>query len=106
MSKRNTYISNELTDSSFLILSCLIYEKNGYQVMEQIKEKTKNKTQLSSSTVYPILNKFYEYDFIQLSKRVKKKKYYRITKKGKEVLNNEIERRKNILNYCELIINN
>lgn len=85
-------ISKELLKGSttMLILN-LLQEENmyGYQMIKKLSEKSQNVFELKEGTLYPILHALEEKNLIVSywdESTTKKRKYYSITKKGKEQL--------------------
>ena len=85
-------ISRELLKGSttMLVLSLLENENMyGYEMIKKLTEKSKNVFEFQEGTLYPILHSLEEKNYITSywDKTVaKKRKYYSITKKGKDVL--------------------
>ena len=85
-------IDKELLKGSttMLILNLLKQEDMyGYQMIKKLKETSENVFELKEGTLYPILHTLEEKGYITSywdESTSKKRKYYSITKKGKEVL--------------------
>ncbi len=85
-------VSKELLKGSttMLILN-LLKDSNmyGYEMIKRLKEKSNDVFELKEGTLYPILHGLEEKGFITSywdETGTKKRKYYSITKKGKEQL--------------------
>lgn len=85
-------IDKELLKGSttMLILNLLKQEDMyGYQMIKKLKETSENVFELKEGTLYPILHTLEEKGYITSywdESTGKKRKYYSITKKGKDVL--------------------
>lgn len=81
-----------LTGSTTMLILTLLEDRDmyGYQMIEQLAEKSDNTFSLKAGTLYPLLHNLEEqgmvnsYDQKADSERVRK--YYSITKKGKGML--------------------
>ncbi len=76
--------------TTMLILNLLKQEDMyGYQMIKKLKETSENVFELKEGTLYPILHTLEEKGYITSywdESSSKKRKYYSITKKGKDVL--------------------
>lgn len=81
-----------MTESAFYILLSLQQERHGYGITQRVKELTKNHIVIGPGTMYGTLAKMEKDGLIELTKVAEKRKYYRITPLGMEVLNREKER--------------
>ena len=90
-------ISRELLKGStnMLILSLLEKENMyGYQMIKELQSKSENIFELKEGTLYPILHLLEEKGYITSywdESTSKKRKYYSITKKGRDVLKEKEE---------------
>ena len=90
-------ISRELLKGStdMLVLSLLENENMyGYEMIKKLTEKSENVFELQEGTLYPILHSLEEKNYITSywdKTASKKRKYYSITKKGKEQLKEKKE---------------
>lgn len=86
-----------LTGSTTLLILKLLDDKDmyGYQMIEELTKRSDNTFSLKAGTLYPLLHSLEEqgivisYDENVDSARIRK--YYRITKKGKKMLNEKKE---------------
>lgn len=86
-----------LTGSTTLLILKLLDDKDmyGYQMIEELAKRSDNTFSLKAGTLYPLLHSLEEqgivisYDENVDSARIRK--YYRITKKGKKMLNEKKE---------------
>jgi DNA-binding PadR family transcriptional regulator len=77
-------------NTSMLVLG-LIQKKDmyGYEIIENLQEKSNNIFQLKAGTLYPLLHSLEEQDLVRSYESEvagKIRKYYRITKDGKKYL--------------------
>lgn len=78
--------------TSMLILKLLEREEMyGYQMIKELEDKSENVFILKEGTLYPILHSLEQQEaiesFEQIAETGRVRKYYRITKIGKKVLN-------------------
>lgn len=94
MSRNNSFTEEQLTDSSYYILLALVKPMHGYGIMQYIEELTSKETIIGPATLYTILKKMQDAEFIALGEEDNnRRKTYTITEKGKEVIKKEIHRR-------------
>lgn len=86
-------IKKELTkgSSALLVLSVLENEEMyGYQIIKEIEKRSEDVFSFKEGTLYPILHAFEKDNYVdsywQESEQGRKRKYYRITDKGRKVL--------------------
>lgn len=102
MARKDSIDIGELTDSAFYILSSLIEEKHGYLIMKTIEEHTSNRVTIGPASLYTTLKKLLIAELVELSSDAdKNKKVYRITNKGREMLEKEIERKKQMVKFAQ-----
>lgn len=92
MDKRIRRFYVPMTETSFYILFALQDEMHGYNIMQYVKELTNGEIILGAGTVYTSLSKMEKDGLITLTKSEDKRKYYKITNLGSEVLNLEFQR--------------
>lgn len=102
MKKKDYNYNNTLTDISFYILASVIKEQHGYLIMKNIEKFTDNEIIIGPASLYTTLKKLLDYELIKLQCDLNKnRKIYKITDKGIEILNNEINRKKQMISYAE-----
>lgn len=86
-------INKELMKGSTAILILTLLEKEdmyGYSITSELKKKTENMLDLKEGTLYPMLHGLEEANAVDSywrdSENGKKRKYYKITEEGKEIL--------------------
>lgn len=85
-----------MTEPSFLLLISLLEENHGYGIMQKISEITAGRVDLGAGTVYTILYKMERDGIIVFSREIDRRKLYKITEFGKELLLKEISRIKQL----------
>ena len=81
-----------LTEPMYYILLILQSPNHGYGIMQRVKELTSGRVEIGAGTLYSLLSKFTEEGLIEIDSREERKKTYRITKKGYEVVKEEHQR--------------
>ncbi|MDQ0222908.1 PadR family transcriptional regulator [Streptococcus moroccensis] len=81
-----------MTESAFYILFALQEERHGYEITQRTKELTAGQVVISPGTMYGTLSKMEKDGLIAFVTEVEKRKLYRITDLGKEVLAIELAR--------------
>ncbi len=92
MDKRIKRFYVPMTETSFYILFALQDEMHGYNIMQYVKELTNGEITLGAGTVYTSLSKMEKDGLIVFTKPENKRKYYKITDLGNEVLELELQR--------------
>ena len=92
MDKRIKRFYVPMTETSFYILFALQDEMHGYNIMYYVKELTGGEITLGAGTVYTSLSKMEKDGLIVFTKSESKRKYYRLTDLGNEVLDLELGR--------------
>ncbi|MCR1897907.1 PadR family transcriptional regulator [Irregularibacter muris] len=104
MKSKNSFESGELTDNIFYILLSLVQPRHGYRIMQFIKEKTEGQFVIGPATMYTTLKKLQEYNLIREIPNKDNKKVYIATEKGFLLLEENIKRRKKIIDLAEKIM--
>lgn len=81
-----------MTESGFYILFCLQRPQHGYGICRQVKQMTDGELIISAGTMYGTLSKMEKDGLIAFEKEEEKRKLYKITELGKEILNLELNR--------------
>ncbi|MBR2876567.1 MAG: helix-turn-helix transcriptional regulator [Clostridia bacterium] len=85
-------IKKELTKGSSAMLVLSVLEKEdlyGYMIIKRIAEKSDNTFMFKEGTLYPILHNFETNGYVKsyiVEAQGRKRKYYKITKKGQKQL--------------------
>lgn len=81
-----------MTETGFYILLCLQEEMHGYSIVQKVEALTQGEIRLSPGTMYGSLSKMEKDGVICFVREEEKRKIYRITELGKEVLELEMKR--------------
>jgi DNA-binding PadR family transcriptional regulator len=105
MHKIMTELSKDLIAASAtpLILSILSVEESyGYQIIKKITEISDDRIHWKEGTLYPVLHKMEKSGIIKskwmVAENGRKRKYYQINKKGKKILDEELDHWRLIFN--------
>ena len=85
-----------MTQTGFYILLCLRQEAHGYGIVQQVDALTRGELHLSPGTLYGTLSKMEKDGLIRFLREEEKRKIYRITPLGEEVLQLELQRIQNL----------
>ena len=85
-----------LTEAMFYILICLQEECCGTDIMQQVQDLTNGRVRIGPGTLYNLLDQFLKNQMIQETSVQGRRKNYQITKYGKELLDLEYERIKQL----------
>lgn len=91
---RRVYVP--MTETGFYILFCLQKEMHGYNITQMVKEITEGQVEIGPGTMYGTLGKMEKDGLIEFVREEEKRKLYKITPVGKEVLQLEIARIKRL----------
>lgn len=81
-----------MTETGFYILFCLRQPQHGYGISQWVRQMTGGAVTISAGTMYGTLSKMEKDGLIVFDREEDKRKLYRITELGIEVLNLEIKR--------------
>ena len=81
-----------MTESGFYILYCLQTPQHGYGISQRVKKLTDGAVAIGAGTMYGTLSKMEQDGLICFHSEEDKRKLYRITELGREVLAAEIRR--------------
>ena len=92
-----------LTESTYYILLSLMQPQHGYGIMQQTEAMSKGRVRLAAGTLYGALNSLCEKGWIiQLPcDDGSRRKEYRLTERGKKVLQNEVDRLRELVDNGE-----
>ncbi len=96
-----------LTEGVFYILLSLNEALHGYGIMQKVESLSNRRLKLAAGTLYGAINKLLEKEWIEdfLENSDTRKKEYIITQKGKEVLQIEINRLKELVESAQIVLN-
>ncbi len=105
MARKSSLDSGILNDSAFYILSSLINANHGYMIMKLIDEKTLGTVSIGPASLYTTIKKLLLSNLIELIRTdIDGTKVYQITEKGLIVLKNDINRKRQMINFAEYSI--
>jgi DNA-binding PadR family transcriptional regulator len=81
-----------LTEPMYYILLSLITPQHGYGIMQEVERRTEGRVKIGAGTLYNLLSRFEEEEFIQQISEGNRRKTYRITDKGMDILRDEYKR--------------
>ena len=81
-----------MTETGFYILFCLREEMHGYNIIQKVKQMTGGEIVIGAGTMYGSLSKMEKDGLIQFVREEEKRKLYKITELGTEILNIELKR--------------
>ena len=81
-----------MTETAFYILFCLRRENHGYGIVSEVEKLTDGAIRLAPGTMYGSLSKMEKDGVIRFIREEDKRKIYKITDLGEEVLALEIKR--------------
>ena len=85
-----------MTETGFYILFCLQEEMHGYNITQKVQEMTEGQVEIGPGTMYGTLGKMEKDGLIEFVREEEKRKLYKITPLGQEVLQLEIARIKRL----------
>ena len=85
----------------YILLSLLFEERHGYAIMQHVEALTKGRVRLGAGTLYGTLSKMEKGGLIEVAAEAEKRKIYRITPFGKDVLLTEISRIRELYHSSE-----
>ena len=90
-----------MTETIYYVLLALKEERHGYAIIQYISQLTKERIQMGTGTLYTMLGRLVDDQLITIVSTENKKKTYKITPKGDELLITELERLANQLKNGE-----
>ena len=95
-----------LTESSYYILLSLVKARHGYGIMQMAEQLSGGRVRLAAGTLYGALTALCEKGWIRLlpSEEESRKKEYILTPKGREVLEAELERLRELVNSGDAVL--
>ncbi len=86
-----------LTEPMYYILLSLIEPRHGYAVMQNIRVITEDRVKVGPGTLYALMSRFEKEEIVVKLATEESKKTYQLTEKGKIILEQEIERLKQLV---------
>lgn len=95
-----------LTESTYYILLALYKPQHGYGIMQQVEDLSGGRVRLAAGTLYGALNVLCEKEWIipLPFDKDSRKKEYKLTEKGLQILKNELERLRQLVKNGEEIL--
>ena len=93
-----------LTETTYYILLSLHKPLHGYGIMQRAAELSGGRVRLAAGTLYGALNAMVDRDWITLLPGEGRKKEYRLTPKGLEVLENELARLRELVASGDMVL--
>ena len=93
-----------LTETTYYILLSLYRPLHGYGIMQRAAELSSGRVRLAAGTLYGALNALVDKGWIALLPGEGRKKEYRLTPRGLEVLKNELERLRELVASGDLVM--
>lgn len=81
-----------LTEQMFYVLLCLQEERCGIDILNWVPQITDGRVTVGSGTLYNLLEQFQEEKMIEETKVEGRKRSYRLTPKGQQMLDQEYRR--------------
>ena len=81
-----------MTETAFFILLCLRKPNHGYAIIQMVEKMTAGAVKLTPGTMYGSLSKMEKDNVIRFIREEEKRKIYKITDLGLEVLQIELKR--------------
>ena len=91
-------MSKPLTQPMYYILLSLREERHGYEIMQYIECLTEGRVTVGPGTLYSLLSRFENDEYIKMVSQKENKKTYLITNLGRIILDKEIKRLEQLLN--------
>ena len=102
---RDNAKSGALTEVTFFVLLSLYEPKHGYAIMQFIEEKTNGRLVLGAGSLYGAIDSLCRKGWIALyNDSDVRKKEYRITESGREIVKQELARLREVTQIAEEII--
>ena len=90
-----------MTETGFYILLCLREEAHGYSIVKKTERLTQGEIKISPGTLYGSLSKMEKDGLIKFIREEEKRKIYRITELGTQVLDLEMKRIERLYNSMQ-----
>ena len=81
-----------LTEQMFYVLLCLKEDMCGMDILDRVPAMTQGRVHVGSGTLYNLLEQFVAMGFIRETGAFGRKRTYRLTRHGEEILEKEYQR--------------
>lgn len=106
MARKSALEEGILTDVAFYILASVVNKNHGYMIMKDIQDFTNNQITIGPASLYTTLKKLLEADCIERHKTNDENiKLYKITPKGHNILQKDIQRKEQMIAFARHFIN-
>lgn len=86
-----------LTEPMYYILLALSEPQHGYGIMQEVERRTEGRVKIGAGTLYNLLSRFEEENFIVQISEENRRKIYTLTDKGLDILIEEYQRLKQLV---------
>lgn len=86
-----------LTEQMYYVLLALKHERCGAEITQYVSVRTRGRIRLGPGTLYTMLGKFEEERFIEKTKSEGRRQWYRINEKGMQMVLQEIQRMRQMI---------
>ncbi len=86
-----------LTEPMYYILLVLSESQHGYGIMQEVERRTGGRVKIGAGTLYNLLSRFEEENFIVQISEENRRKTYTLTEKGLNILKDEYQRLKQLV---------
>lgn len=93
-----------LTEPMYYILLALTEPRHGYGIMQEVEKLTNGRVKIGAGTLYNLLARFEEENFIKQVSDEDRRKTYKITDKGLDILQEEYKRLKQLISDGENLL--
>ena len=80
----------EISPSLFHFLLVLLKPLHGYQIMQEVEKASGGELTMGAGTCYGLIARCLQEKLIELVEEVDRKKIYRVTRKGRDMLQDEM----------------
>ena len=95
-----------LTEAVYYILLSLVSPRHGYGIMQEAERMSQGRVKLAAGTLYGAINGLLDKGWIKSvpGEDDSRRKDYALTDKGKEALNNELYRLRELVDNGEMVL--
>jgi len=86
-----------MSETAYYILITLAEENHGYGIMQEVEKLTEGRLRLGAGTLYGTLGKMENEKIITATSQIDRRKMYKLTDLGKELIRTEINRLEELL---------
>lgn len=94
-----------LTETTFYIMLSLLEPSHGYAIMQNVELLSNNKVKVAAGTLYGAIENLLKQKLIvEVKSEDKRRRVYKLTPEGNELLKLEIERLKHLISISENLV--